>query len=714
MNVKDVFGALRSKIALLKRFSVGRIIGVTLAAAAALVLVCTVGLGIFLSSFDVNGHKPKIAAAVKKATGRDLEIQGNMSISFFPTLGIKTGKAVLHDTASFGPAPLLAVDNASLVIGLMPFLRGDMDVEQIYLHNPSLKLLTNALGEHNWEAGFAASPGGEAAADSSDLSLHVKKIIVGELKLLYSDERDGAAWSGTADAFTLTRASSGKELKVKLSGQVKDERSSRRATFSMKAGLNSPGKGVAAVRFENLDIVAKGYTGEELTIKTTGLFTYDRKPTAGAAFSDFAGTLHMPAPPTSEEEPEEGKEFLASFSGGNLAITPASGATPESWRGRITFAELDLDELLGRINPSYAGFAGESSRGAPNLSRPVISKSVRGTQIAVALQQTGASPGGQPRQSADISPPGDADAPDNTAEQNAEEQPSASASGRPFPVVNFTFAANTLIFKGMPFKQLDIVISSRNSRSEAHCTGRLFGGSVSGIGAADFGQEPPAVTLNGTASGINLEEATKLLADNFVVSGVLEAALNAEGGGSSFAEVAGSLKGKASVRVPSGGVIRGFGMIPETAREAKYVPQEFPYDRFIASADISEGIASCKEVTLVSRALDIKGGGKVHFAYGQVDFGLDIIPPGKGPIPIVVTGPYKSLSCTIATKQGRLSRNLKPLPGERYSGRGGGAYSPPPRQRGPVPSGGASRPPARAPQKRSHDILRDAGGMLFR
>ncbi len=68
-----------------------RALKITVSVVAVLVLL-VVALAIAIPLlFDLNDHKDRIAAEVHDATGRELTIDGDLDLTIFPWLGVRTG-----------------------------------------------------------------------------------------------------------------------------------------------------------------------------------------------------------------------------------------------------------------------------------------------------------------------------------------------------------------------------------------------------------------------------------------------------------------------------------------------------------------------------------------------------------------------------------------------------------------------------------------------
>jgi AsmA protein len=107
---------------------------------------------------DPNDYKDEVAAAVKKETGRDLELEGDLSLSVFPWLALELGPARLGNPEGFGPGPFVSVRKADVGVKLLPLVRGMLEVRRLELEGLQLNLVKNEQGRTNWEDLTEPSP----------------------------------------------------------------------------------------------------------------------------------------------------------------------------------------------------------------------------------------------------------------------------------------------------------------------------------------------------------------------------------------------------------------------------------------------------------------------------------------------------------------------------------------------------------------------------
>ncbi|MEO0973146.1 MAG: AsmA family protein, partial [Pseudomonadota bacterium] len=67
-----------------------------------LVLLLVAAVAIFAATFDPNDLKGRLTVAVADQTGRELDIEGDIKLSFFPYIGFTLGPTRLSDAEGFG------------------------------------------------------------------------------------------------------------------------------------------------------------------------------------------------------------------------------------------------------------------------------------------------------------------------------------------------------------------------------------------------------------------------------------------------------------------------------------------------------------------------------------------------------------------------------------------------------------------------------------
>ncbi len=121
---------------------VGGVLGLVVLVAVAAIAV--------LSSLDWNAYKPEIGEAVRKATGRDLTIGGDIELSLFPQLAFSVGDVSISNAPGMPTPEMLSLKSVSGRIDLFPLLKRDVIVESFVLREPVVNLEVDEQGRPNW------------------------------------------------------------------------------------------------------------------------------------------------------------------------------------------------------------------------------------------------------------------------------------------------------------------------------------------------------------------------------------------------------------------------------------------------------------------------------------------------------------------------------------------------------------------------------------
>ncbi|CAG1020139.1 hypothetical protein DOJK_00119 [Patescibacteria group bacterium] len=117
-------------------------------------LLLLIGLGVVAVKLLINPNnfKPQIVEAVKAKTGRDLTIDGDLSMTWYPDISIKTGKMTLNNSPEFvANPPLATLNEGDIHVKFLPLLSKNLDVTGIFLQGLTLNLITNQQGVNNWD-----------------------------------------------------------------------------------------------------------------------------------------------------------------------------------------------------------------------------------------------------------------------------------------------------------------------------------------------------------------------------------------------------------------------------------------------------------------------------------------------------------------------------------------------------------------------------------
>jgi AsmA protein len=119
------------------------------AAIFAVFAVAAIALTFF---FDPNDFREDIAAAVHESTGRELSIDGEISVQLFPWLAVKVGHTTLGNAEGFGDEPMAELDQAHLSVRVLPLLlRQEAEVGTAEIDGLRMHFEVDSNGRTNWD-----------------------------------------------------------------------------------------------------------------------------------------------------------------------------------------------------------------------------------------------------------------------------------------------------------------------------------------------------------------------------------------------------------------------------------------------------------------------------------------------------------------------------------------------------------------------------------
>lgn len=173
----------------------GRILKITGYLAGAFVLLIVLAAVLLITFVSPARLKPLMASQVMKSTGRELTMDGDMSWTFFPYLGVKTGHAQLGNPDGFEQKTFAEIASATMGVKLMPLLHGQIESSGITFKGVNLNLIKNKQGKGNWN--FLPKKSSDVIITSTDsnktkkanMDLVIAGIDISDSNVTYLDEQ---------------------------------------------------------------------------------------------------------------------------------------------------------------------------------------------------------------------------------------------------------------------------------------------------------------------------------------------------------------------------------------------------------------------------------------------------------------------------------------------------------------------------------------------
>ncbi len=194
-----------------------KILGYSLLGLGLLLALAVVAIVILV---DPNDFKEEIAQVVKNNTGRELRLEGDLGLSFFPWLALEVRQAQLGNAAGFGDEPFAAIEEAAVGVRLWPLLNKELQIGRVRLEGMRLNLQVDGQGRSNWADLGSREPAADAAAGSQAASGNPRASIAGltvkDAALNYRDAQSGSDLRITGLNLQTGRLAAGEPMDVQL------------------------------------------------------------------------------------------------------------------------------------------------------------------------------------------------------------------------------------------------------------------------------------------------------------------------------------------------------------------------------------------------------------------------------------------------------------------------------------------------------------------
>jgi uncharacterized protein involved in outer membrane biogenesis len=197
-----------------------------------LIIASMAAVYVLLATYDYNKLKPHIAQMVKDATGRELNLVGevDLAIGFSPALVVTD---IAFANASWGSQPeMITVHKLQAQVRLLPLLRRNVEVNYIGLAGVELLLETDPNGKGNWEF-IAGDIKSKSAQTFKPTGIDIGKIHIENLRFISHKGKTGSKRQYTLTGLDVARSEGEDELIIGL----KADYDSQPITLSGKIGL---------------------------------------------------------------------------------------------------------------------------------------------------------------------------------------------------------------------------------------------------------------------------------------------------------------------------------------------------------------------------------------------------------------------------------------------------------------------------------------------
>lgn len=620
--------------------------------------------------FNPNDFKPQIAQRVKEKTGRELMLQGDITLSVFPWLGVKTGMLALGNAPGFGKQPFVSAEAAEVRVQLLPLLRKEVRLDTVALRGLVLNLGKDKSGRTNWADLISRNENAETKNPLANLAaLAIGGVDISNAAVVWDDKTSGAHYALDNINLRTGALADNTPFDVALEFTLASKQPALSAQFSAR------GKG-------KLDIAQQHYQLQGVLLKTV----VHGKNTDDKSALSLSTRLNLEWPQqtlTLSDVKLSGLGVTASgsFKGSRIVDAPA-------FSGNVKVAELSprtLMPLFG-IKPPETADPAALTRAALETQVDASAQQLRLSSLRLRLDDTTAT--GSLSVSNLSSPQPvlalaldtldlDRYLPPPQEGKKSAATPASAAAGAAsaLPVellrklnLDATLRINTLRVKNLHVADALVVLAAHSGDIRlGPLSANLYQGKYSGGTRLDVRGKIPQLALDESLSGVQIGPLLKDLYGQDRLDGraTLSAKLTAQG--STPEALQRTLSGNAAFTVTDGAV-KGVNLA-RLLREARAklkgdavaadgTPNQTDFSELSATLTLANGVAHNDDLAAKSPLLRVTGKGQADLVREQMDYLVSVAVVGtlegqggkalsdlKGlTVPVHISGPFSNLS----------------------------------------------------------------------
>lgn len=613
-----------------------------------LALAAVVAIAALVSLIDPNQFKPQLAEQVRKSTGRELVMEGDIGWRFWPSLGLSLEKVQLRNPAGFAEPDLLRFAQGDASVALLPLLSHRLEIGKVTLSGAHLFIQTRADGSSNLNGLVKASapdkqpsagesqPAAPAASEEKPWQISLQGVALVEASALVRDDRSGAVSRLDRLDLDLGQLTPGEWVPVTLA--AKGAQGDRAFDLKGQAQLKLA-RELKASELKDLTL------GGSLSEPTQRLDAFSLKADRLALGQWSSLELSLSGAQGAADQPT-----LAGTLEGTLKARLDQGLQLVEVSDAVLAARLSGDSLpRPQMNLKLAGFA-RAELGKQTIT---LSNLVMGADDALLSGSGAVHLGAVPKVDFDLKGEKlDLDAwLGQAAPAKAAATPAAPATGgdkgaapaaKALSAVEPDLAAlkrmdlagrlqlGSLRVKGLDLSAVDLQLALAGGQlSLKQFSAAVAGGQVTASGVLDARQQPARYQVHKRVQGVDVRPLLQTLAQNDRLEGKGDLEVQVQGTGLSEQALRSQMQGKMSIRL-SDGALHGINLA-EMIREARATltgkgadqvkeARKTDFSALTANFQIANGVARSDDIQLLAPALRVKGQGQTALVPETLDF----------------------------------------------------------------------------------------------
>lgn len=661
-----------------------KIVKYLLIACGGLIVVVGGVVAYIAATFNPNSYKPQVIQMVKDKKQRDLKLEGDIKLKFWPSIGADLGKISLSEFKS--DKEFAAVDSLRVSLKLMPLLSKKLVVDEVEIKGVRATIVKFKDGRMNIDDLLS-----KEEKKQEQFEFDIDHVAVETAALTYRDETQGAQYAlsnvnlktgriapNVPGKIDLSMTIQGNKPKVDLGVSLKTKLTFdlEQQVFSLQdMGLEAKG---AAADINNLNVKA---TGGVLAKLKAGELTTDKLAVAMTGVSgkdNLDIKFEAPKLQITKDKAIGDKVTVAAKITGPGGVTIANVVLPGIEGTAAAFKSagmtLDLDIKQGDqtikakvTSPLSGNFQTQQislpqlginvTATGPNLPGKSISGSLNGSaSVNGSKQQVQANLAGKVADStikAVVSvngfvPPGvtfDVDIDQLDLDRYAPQGGGAQAGkggGADAPIdltalralrANGKLRIGSLKASNLKASNVRLDFKANGGRVEASpLSANLYQGSMNGALSVNAAEAVPSFAIKQNLSGVAIGPLLKDLANKDTLEGNGTVNLDVTTRGATVGALKRALNGGASVNLRDGavkgidvaGTIRNaqakLGSLKGQQTQAADKSQKTDFSEMSGTFAIRNGVASNNDLTMKSPLLRVAGAGDINIGEDSINY----------------------------------------------------------------------------------------------
>jgi AsmA protein len=338
---------------------------------AALAIIALAGVAYVAATFNPNDYKAQIIKAVKDSKQRNLHLDGDIKLSFYPNIGASLSKVSLSEFRS--DKEFASIESARVSLALLPLLRKQVVVDEVAVSGLKANLVMHKDGTTNIDDLLGQSgqkpeqqrpeqpkPGQQKDAAGPAVNFDIASVSVEKTNLSYSDEGSGVQYAVKDLNLKTGRIAIGVPGKIEFSAGIQanqpklDINTQLRTTLTFDLdkqkyqlqGMELQASGTA-LDISNLKVTASGDVGADMATQEFSVKKFGLSASGIKVKDKFEATLDAPSLSLTRDKYSGDKLTLnAKLDGafGNIvASLSLPGVEGNAQSFRVSALSLDLD-----------------------------------------------------------------------------------------------------------------------------------------------------------------------------------------------------------------------------------------------------------------------------------------------------------------------------------------------------------------------------------